>query len=328
MFATVLVSVGVLGASADWPTPQMLKASVARSLPLLQRAAATHAEQKTCFGCHNQGPPLRALRMGAERGFAVPESFFAEQRAHILAFVKENQDKFSEGKGTGGQADTAGSILLALEHAGHKSDERSTAIVDYFLKYQAKQDHYTCTSTRPPSEASHFATTFLGVRGLQHWATPEQRESAQKRIAEVRKWIEKAKPKDTEDRVFRLIGLHEAGADSQQIATAAKDLLAQQRLDGGWNQLPEMASDAYATGTALVALVETGMLKTSDPAYRRGVRYLLSQQLQDGSWHVVTRSKPFQKYYESGFPHGKDQFISAAASGWATAALLLDLPKK
>jgi hypothetical protein len=36
---------------------------------------------------------------------------------------------------------------------------------------------------------------------------------------------------------------------------------------------------------------------------------------------VKSRSKPFQPYYESGFPHAKDQFISIAASGWATAAL-------
>ena len=31
-------------------------------------------------------------------------------------------------------------------------------------------------------------------------------------------------------------------------------------------------------------------------------------------------------YFESGFPHGKDQFISIAASSWATTALALSLP--
>ena len=52
----------------------------------------------------------------------------------------------------------------------------------------------------------------------------------------------------------------------------------------------------------------------------------MSNQLPDGSWHVVSRSKPFQPYFESGYPHGKDQFISIAAAGWATTALLLALP--
>ena len=37
---------------------------------------------------------------------------------------------------------------------------------------------------------------------------------------------------------------------------------------------------------------------------------------------MKSRSKPFQPYYESGFPHAKDQFISISASGWATATLI------
>ena len=83
-----------------------------------------------------------------------------------------------------------------------------------------------------------------------------------------------------------------------------------------------MDSDAYATATALVALHQAGGLAITHPAYVRGVEYLLRTQRADGSWHVESRSKPFQKYYESGFPHGNDQFLSAATTGWAVAALL------
>jgi hypothetical protein len=42
---------------------------------------------------------------------------------------------------------------------------------------------------------------------------------------------------------------------------------------------------------------------------------------------VKSRSKPFQPYYESGFPYEKDQFISAAASGWATTAIAFAVGK-
>jgi hypothetical protein len=45
--------------------------------------------------------------------------------------------------------------------------------------------------------------------------------------------------------------------------------------------------------------------------------------LPDGSWLVRSRSRPFQTYFETGFPHGKDQWISSAATGWATTALAL-----
>jgi len=53
------------------------------------------------------------------------------------------------------------------------------------------------------------------------------------------------------------------------------------------------------------------------------VRYLLTTQLDDGSWHVRSRAPKFQPYFESGFPHGQDQWISSAATAWASMALSL-----
>ena len=56
-------------------------------------------------------------------------------------------------------------------------------------------------------------------------------------------------------------------------------------------------------------------------AYQRGARFLLNTQLEDGSWYVKNRSLAFQPYFESDFPHGHDQWISAAATNWAVMAL-------
>jgi hypothetical protein len=86
--------------------------------------------------------------------------------------------------------------------------------------------------------------------------------------------------------------------------------------------MASMQSDGYATGQALVALRDAGVLAVTSPAYVRGVRFLLNTQLPDGSWHVRTRSIPIQAYFESDFPHGEDQWISAAATNWATMALI------
>jgi hypothetical protein len=85
-----------------------------------------------------------------------------------------------------------------------------------------------------------------------------------------------------------------------------------------------MQADAYATGQALYAL-QAGGLATSNPAYLAGVNYLLRTQLEDGTWYVHSRAIPFQPYFESGFPHGTDQFISAAATSWAAIALAYTL---
>jgi squalene cyclase len=163
------------------------------------------------------------------------------------------------------------------------------------------------------------------VRGLGVYGTDEQQERIAARRAAVLAWLETAESEDTEDRVFRLRLLGYLGADGDEVQDAAGELLTLQRPDGGWSQTAELASDAYATGSALAALHEYGDLPATDPAYRRGVAFLLRAQRDDGSWHVASRSKPFQTYFESGFPHGKDQFISAAATSWATLALVRSL---
>jgi len=84
-----------------------------------------------------------------------------------------------------------------------------------------------------------------------------------------------------------------------------------------------MASDAYATGQVLVALAESRSVGPRDAAHARGITFLLNTQLEDGSWFVRTRAVPVQPYFESGFPHGRNQFISAAGTNWAAMALAL-----
>ena len=152
--------------------------------------------------------------------------------------------------------------------------------------------------------------------------TEEQAETVVERRKKALKWLVDSKSTETEERVFRLRGLTylEAGDDARR--GTIKALLESQREDGGWSQTDQLDSDAYATGTVLVALFRAGALKVSDPAYRRGVSFLMKTQHEDGSWYVKSRSKPFQTYFESGFPHGPDQFISISGSCWATMALI------
>jgi hypothetical protein len=66
------------------------------------------------------------------------------------------------------------------------------------------------------------------------------------------------------------------------------------------------------------------MVKENTPAFRRGIEFLLALQAADGTWHVKSHARPIQKYFETGFPYRTDQFISYAATCWATLALLSD----
>ncbi len=197
----------------------------------------------------------------------------------------------------------------------------------YLLARHNESDHWRSAGNRPPTEASAFTTTYVAVRGLSAFGSAEQQEKISDRKERALKWLLTAEPKDAEDRVFRLRALAYLGADEEAVKAAADELKKQQRDDGGWSQLADLESDAYATATVLVALHESADLPVDDDVYRRGLKYLVQTQLADGSWHVKTRSKPIQKYFESGFPHEKDQFISISATSWAVAALALACQK-
>jgi N-acyl-D-amino-acid deacylase len=95
----------------------------------------------------------------------------------------------------------------------------------------------------------------------------------------------------------------------------------------GWAQLDEMHSDAYATGQTLFVLQATGH-DPAEAAYQRGVRFLLETQRPDGSWLVVSRSRPIQRYhaFDDEDPLGRNQFISVPATSWAVAALAAAAP--
>jgi hypothetical protein len=330
---TLTFTFGVSGA-AEAPVPSAdLNAAVARALPPLTKGAVGHRESKSCFACHSQGLPIMAMTTARARGLAIDSDELKAQLKSIADFLGENRAGYREGKGQGGQADTAGYALIALELGGWRPDKTTAAVTQYLLLRNADLDHWRANSPRPPSEGSPFTTSYVALRGLAAFRTADQQAPFERRREQVRQWLVKTPAKDHEDRVFRLLGLKLAGAASADIEAAVKDLKGKQRPDGGWAQLdgdaagdeqpPPTAtqSDAYATGSALVALHQAGGLDTSDPAYQRGLRYLLKTQQADGTWHVVTRSKPIQKYFETGFPYGKDQFISSAATGWAAIAL-------
>jgi len=310
-------------------TQAALRSAIEKSVPLLMQGAVGHRENRTCFACHNQGVPILALTAARDRGFKIDEEELERQTAFIAKFLDGNRENYVQGKGQGGQADTAGYALWTLAAIGRQPDEITGAVSEYLLLRHKEKDHWQNTSNRPPSEAGPFTTTYVSLYSLASFGTSEQQERIAARSEQVRGWLLSTPAKDNEDRVFRLWSLQATSAPAEAIADAAKDLLSKQRADGGWAQLDSgepagaTESDAYATGSALVALHEAGGLAASDAAYQRGLAYLLKTQLDDGSWHVVSRSKPFQAYYESGFPHGKDQFISCAASAWATWAMVL-----
>jgi uncharacterized protein (TIGR03067 family) len=322
ILAVLLLGTTVRGDEAPEPSAKKVKVAVEKALPLLIKGADGHLAEKTCFSCHNQTLPLLALTTAKERGFSTPDADPNKHTKGIAEFLDENRENYLKGKGQGGKVDLAGNALFTLELGGWKPDATTEAVVEYMLQHDKDLDHWRSAGSRPPA-GSDFAPTYLALRALGKWGTPGQKERIARRVEVVRDWVVKTPARDTEDRVFRLWALRAAGSDEKEIRAARQDLVRSQRVDGGWGQTDTMDSDAYATGSALVALHQAGELPPTDRVYQRGCAFLLKTQKEDGSWMVRTRSRPIQPYYESGFPYGKDQFISIAATGWATTALAL-----
>ena len=324
----VALATAAFQALADTPAPrpESLKSAITKSLALIEKSTAEYRKHRACFSCHHQAAPLLTLAEARQRGFKIDEENFATQTKWTADHLQRGQKSYRAGKGQGGRVDPAGFALWALEAGDWKPDEVTTAVTGYLISYQKDTGHWRRIGNRPPSQASSFTSTYLALRGLGSFGTKEQADAIAKRQGQALKWLLETKAKDTEDRAFRLRGLHYLQGEKDAIDRAANELIAGQRDDGGWAQLDDMSSDPYATATTLVALHEAGGLKTDGEVYRQGVKFLLKEQLDDGSWQVKTRSKPFQKYFESGYPHKKDQFISITASCRATTALLMALP--
>jgi N-acyl-D-amino-acid deacylase len=161
------------------------------------------------------------------------------------------------------------------------------------------------------------------VSAIQYYSPPSLKPEVAQRIEKARGWMTRTVPETNEEKVFQILGLKWINGDKIFIQQQAKKLLATQREDGGWSQLTNLESDSYATGQALYALYESGLLKPDDSAYQKAISFLLKTQYEDGSWKVKSRSIPFVPFVQNGFPHDKDQFISAAGTNWATIALTL-----
>jgi N-acyl-D-amino-acid deacylase len=313
------------------PVPDAaVRDAVSRAIFRLETGAANYPKNRSCFSCHHQALPVMALAAAKERGFKVNDAVLAQQVKLTLETFKPKLKDVRNGSGIGGANTTAGYALQTLRVANHSRDDITDALIEFLLKKQKPDGSWEPTTNRPPSEGSFFTSSALAIQALEHYGSASDDELT-KRLQSARdkgvQFIRAKKLETTEDHVFRLWGLVVAGADEKEIGQAKKDLLGRQLPNGGWSQLVSMSSDAYATGSAMVALRMAG-LSPQEQAYRRGVRHLALSQDPCGSWIVQTRSKPIQQLFDNGDPGGKSQFISIAATGWAALALLEVFEKK
>jgi len=332
----LLIKSGAKGTAPTSPAlkPQRgntIRSAIERSVPLLQRADTNFVPKAGCVSCHNNSLEAMAVSLARKGGYRVDEKIATQQVKANVSSLQHRRDALHQGFFVPVEDFFApfvlSYILVGLDAEHYKPDLNTDAVCMYLKARQMTDGRwpFSIADSRPPLCSVYIGQTALSMRALQLYAPKTDKAAYDKSIQLAAAWLARAQSKNTEDKGWRLIGLAWAGTDKDATQKAMRELLAAQRSDGGWSDLPSMQSTAYATGKALVSLHAAG-LAASDPAYQRAIRFLLSIQQEDGSWYVRTRALAFQPYFDAGFPHGFDQWISASGTSWATMALTLASP--
>ena len=296
--------------------------AVRRSLPLLQRSDVQFLRTAGCVSCHSNSMTAITVARAREQGFGVDEAVASRQLTTVIDYIEEWRERNLQGQGIPGDHDTMSVVLLGLAAERHPTDAATDAMARFIWRQQRADGRWPLVAYRPPLESGDLEMTATTIHALQLFGPRHLRAETDAAVARGAAWLRSAQPASTDDRVYQLLGMRWTVTDAHVIAAAGRALAREQRADGGWAQLPTLASDAYATGEALVGLLDSGAIAPRDPAIRRGVRFLLQTQLADGSWFVQSRVIPLQPYFDAGFPHARNQFVSIAATNWATTALL------
>jgi N-acyl-D-amino-acid deacylase len=313
--------------------PQAISHAIERGMAVLQKGIRSYPNHRQCFSCHHQALPLLSLLMNQPQG--TRSDVFSGTANSIVQFTRaayiDSVDRIGEGNGLGGRSLTAGYALWTFDMAGHPSDEVTESMVRYLLHHQQPDGSWEFHSFRPPAASSKAMTAALAIYGLRAYAGRDRSGSMPEVYQRCISWFMKSPPADShEDLIGKLWGMKllqgQDAARAAHLADKAQGLLEQlkyaQHGDGGWSQVEGMNSDAYATGQAMMMLLEwEGEAVVATPLFRAAIGYLLREQLPDGSWRVETRAKPVQVFFDNGDPHGTHQFISMMATAWSTAAL-------
>ena len=327
----LLAEAGAEEVREQWPKPAAgasdARAAVKKILPLLEKSGEAVFKSRGCVSCHNNSLPQMAVALAKRKGFTINEQHAKKELEFAVATDKPYFESMRVGSTIGGGSDTLGYTLMGMAAAGYPADALTDSHIHYLSINQFPDGAWRTTSYRPPEEYGPFATTAVALRAIRLYPIPGRREEFKERLARAKRWLLSAKAVSEEERAMQLNGLADAGATAAERAPFVKSLQAAQNQDGSWSLLPGYPGEAYATGEALYALHVSGNVPVKDPVYEKGVRWLIGNQLDDGSWFMPTRAVPVQPHtFESGFPHGWHQFASDGASSWATMALLFTIP--
>jgi hypothetical protein len=282
--------------------------------------------------------PLWALGEAARRGYSVDTKYLAGTAESLLGgkdrllaskvFPDSTAppDPRPQGRGLNMGLPMLAVAASSLPSLTEGQKQSLKLIAEEIVKKQQPDGswEFFATLRRPPINESQTTDAAWIVMALQGTTGPDAPESQRAAVSKAVAWLNSAKRFDShQDKVLTVILGVRSGKPRKSLQTTIGELLTLQRADGGWSQsVPEMKSDAFATGQALYALSLAG-LRADQPEIQRAIDFLVATQQPDGSWPMTSRSTP------DGSPGGAKLLtpITCAASSWATLGLARLVPR-
>jgi len=310
------------------PSAADIRLSITKSLSILQTSGYkfTNRAKLHCASCHHNTMTSMLEEKSKLKGIAFVDTFKTQRIQSMVGNIRfacniNQPDMFVPAKFI------APYVLLGLAAEKYQPDPYTDMAVDYLINQQKPDGTFGAEFGRPPLESGEMHLAAFCVRAIQLYASPALHKRVEEMARRTRTWLENTSADVQQELNFQLLGLQWCSSSRPEKEKVAARLLALQHPDGSWSQLPTMSGDAYATGQALYALSESGTLLSQDPAYQKGVSWLLKHQDESGAWIVETRAFAIQPFFNSDFPpYDENQYISATATNWAALALLNALP--
>ncbi len=279
--------------------------------------------QSGCNGCHHSHLTSFVASRAKTAGLSPQPALMEARGLRLKAEIARSFSASQQMLAGGGDIDSVMYWLLEAQGLGGERTAEAEMLARYLWAKQMPDGSWSQHGvSRSPIEEADLHRTALTVWLAPRFTNPALAPMVPARVEQARRWLEAQTARTTDERAMKLLGLKWAGGAPAMIEKAAKDLGAAQQRDGSWGGNRHLRGDAYSTGLALFALREGGAWPANHPKLAAGARWLKRTQHEDGTWLVRSRAPKFQPYFESGFPYGPDQWISAAGTAWAVAGLV------
>lgn len=334
--ALYLLTAGAGTARSDPPpaqtTMQQARAAVERGLDFLQKDAAQWRKDHECSTCHHGVMTVWALSEARRQDYDVADDSFADTVKWTKDRLLERIDLPRDERPGWSMVSTPALYLSLMAQSVPKQEAVSAdelkQIAGHLLRHQESDGSWSWSSAPaenrpPPVFESDEVATLLGYLALapQGLAAPNEKSDARLAREKAAVWLANTAPTgSTQAAALRLLLKARDAEPSKMLQAEIDQFLARQNQDGGWGQLKESASDAYATGQALYVL-SLAAAKGDREEVRRAVKYLVETQKEDGSWPMKRRGHPGVTPSDNVTP------ITYFGSAWATLGLLGAAPR-